>query len=114
MLLMTFSVCCGAARSTVPSGGALCLSRQVLPVHFEQVPRLSGGVRPAFSLCYSGPCPSGLWGSPEGFTPLVAFHGTYGSGRNQGNRVILAPIQKPRSELSLAGVCGRYGFGCMA
>ena len=40
--------CCGAARSTVPLGRAVCLSLQVRPVQFERAPRLSGGGASSF------------------------------------------------------------------
>jgi hypothetical protein len=65
-------VCCGAARSPAPSGSC-------------GVPFASGTTRSVrtgssgFGWCcsqaveLSGLCPSGLWGRPEGFSPLVIF-----------------------------------------
>ena len=54
-------------------------------------------------------------GRPEGFTPLVVFRGTYGSGRQSGQLRQYQLLPKSQGlALSLAGVCERYGFGGQA
>ena len=62
----------GGAFHNRPQGRAVCLSRQGRPERSGSATSDFGWwCAQPFSLCYSGLCPSGLWGSPEGFSPLV-------------------------------------------
>jgi hypothetical protein len=89
-------VCCGAARSSTTTGTC-------------DVPIATGATRTIrsgssdfgrcsqpFNRCDSGLCPSGFWGSPEAFTPLVAFRETHRCGRQSGQSRHLSSYPKAK------------------
>jgi hypothetical protein len=70
-------VCGGAGRSTTPTGPC------GMPIASGTTRSIRAGTSgfgwwcaQPFSLCYSGLCPSGFWGNPEGFSPLVVHRAT--------------------------------------
>jgi hypothetical protein len=60
-------VCCEVARSTIHQVHAVCLSLQALPILFGHARQVSCGG----ALSFLAVDALSLWGSPEGFSPLV-------------------------------------------